>query len=346
MSTLDRTPRRRPSAARRLSLVLIAALAVPFAGGCASDGPKIDPDVQRQMHEEAAYTHYRQANLDQAIDQAQRALAIDDEEIDMIVLIAKAYTRKGSVSDLLEAERIYIGLEKKHADDSRVALGTAIVSERLAQANMLKADDIEAGLDLPVGRDPEKEIARHRAEQERLFARAEQRYAKLLDEQPDHIEALNGLTRIKSLTGRYDGALGHVGELIRVLGVQEAFYTDQLREQVFGETVEKRYRKLLETTRTLLVDAHAVAADLSFQLGRSNLALGHLDEALVMDPKQSPQLYALRAQVLLALDRPARAIEDLDRFIGTSDLPVEHPDVREAYRMRSRAQLALAAQDG
>jgi|GEM_PF-1099400 len=323
-----------------LALALLGALPA-----CQSDGPKIDPEVQLQVHEEAARNHYRAVELDRAIDQALRALAIDDSENDMYVLIAKCYTRKGTVTDLLEAERIYFNLEKEDPDDSVVALGMAIVSERLAQANMLKADEIEAGLDLPLGKDPAKEIARHRKEQERLFARAEDRYRGLLEDQPDMIEALNGMTRVASLTGRRPEALEFAGRLVAVLKAQDEFYATQLREQVMEESIEQRYRKLLRTTRTLLVDAHEVAADLHFQLDAPNMALGHLDQAVELDPKDSPELYALRAQVLLALDRPARAIADLDRFIGTSNLPVEHPDVRAAYRMRGDAQLALAAQD-
>lgn len=327
---------------------LAAVLALPLLGtlpACQSDGPKVDPEIQRQVHEEAARNHYRAADLDRAIDQALRALAIDDSENDMFVLVAKCYTRKGTVTDLLEAERIYIGLEKDDPEDSVVRLGVAIVSERIGQANMLRANDLEAGLDLPLGKDRDEEIARHRSEQERLFARAEDRYRGLLADQPEMIESLNGMTRICSLSGRTGEALDFANELVSVLKAQDEFYEEQLREQVMEESIEQRYRKLLRTTRVLLVDAHAVAADLHFQLDAPNLALGHLDRALDLDPRDSPDLYALRAQVQLALERPGRAIEDLDRFIASSNLPIEHPDVREAYRMRSDAQLALAAQD-
>lgn len=349
-SLARRTPRSQKAPARRagLSLALALALALPLASGvasCQSNGPKVDPEIQRAVHVEAARNHYDIGDLDRAIDQAERALALDENDINMKLLIAWCYLRKDRKADLLEAERIFLGLEKRHKDESRAPLGTAIVSERLAMLHRNTAQDIDSGLRVPLGKDPQVELERLSSEATRLFARAIERYEGLIAEQDDHIEALTGLVRVRSTLGEREIALGFSGRLITTLEAQETFYADQLREQAWDRSVEDDFKRLLRNTTTRLIRAHQLSAELHFDLGHSSLALGHLDQALERDPNSSPELYAQRAQVLLLMERPERALEDLEHFIANSSLPVDHPDVQEAWLLRRDAREAIARPD-
>src|SRR5262245_24817085 len=117
-----RTDRRRAYRAGLLAALLVAA------SGCSSDGPKVDPKVAHEMHVRTALDHYDIGDMDRAIDQAQRALAIDEDDRTMQLLIGWCHLRKGTTRDLLEAERIFIGLEKKYPDEKRASLGAAKVS--------------------------------------------------------------------------------------------------------------------------------------------------------------------------------------------------------------------------
>jgi tetratricopeptide (TPR) repeat protein len=329
-------------ASRHTALVLALGL---WVSSCQSSGPKVDPEIQRAVHVEAARNHYDIGDLDRAIDQAERALVLDEDDINMKLLIAWCYLRKDRKGDLLEAERIFLGLEKRYKDESRAPLGTAIVSERLAMLHRNTAQDIERGLEVPLGKDPQKEIERLRGEEKRLFARASERYEQLIEEQDDHIEALTGLVRVNTTQGATETALTYSGRLITTLEAQEIFYSEQLRDQAWDRSVEDDFKRLLRNTTTRLIRAHQLAAELHFDLGRSSLALGHLDQAIERDPNASPELYAQRAQVLLSMERPERALEDLERFIANSSLPVDHPDVQEAWQLRRDAREAIARPD-
>jgi tetratricopeptide (TPR) repeat protein len=330
----------RPHLGRALRCGLFAAV-LATASACASDGPKIDPEVAREMHVRAALDHYDLGDMDRAIDQAQRALDIEEDDRTMQLLVGWCYLRKGATRDLLEAERIFIGLEKKYSDERRAKLGAAKVSERLAMIHRESADDIENGRSLPIARDPVAEVARLREESVRLFEAAESRYRELVRDEQENLEALNGLVRVCSLTGRDEEALDHLGALIAALDEQRLFYADQLKKRVLDTGDESTLRNLERTTTRLLLDAHQLAANLHHTLGRPNLALGHLDAALQIEPQRRPELYAQRAQMQLAVGNPARALEDLDTFIARSQMPVDHPDVQRAWALRREARAAL-----
>jgi tetratricopeptide (TPR) repeat protein len=329
-----------PSRAR---VALLAALLVVAASGCSSSGPKIDPEVTRQIHVRAALDHYDLGDMDRAIDQAQRALTFDEEDRTMQLLIGWCHLRKGTTRDLLEAERIFVGLEKKYPDERRATLGAAKVTERLGLVHRQSADDIESGRSLPVARDPEAEVERLRSEAERLFAAAETRYRTLIDSEAENLEALNGLVRVTGLTGRPEESLTHVAALVKALEEQRAFYAQQLKNRVLDPADENSLRNFERTSVRLLVDAHQLAAELHHQLGRASLALGHLDLAVGLEPIRRPELYAQRAQMNLEVGNPGRALEDLDMFIARSSLPVDHPDVQRAWQLRRDAREALAA---
>jgi tetratricopeptide (TPR) repeat protein len=318
------------------------AAVLASASACASDGPKIDPEVTRQIHVRAALDHYDLGEMDRAIDQAQRALAFDEDDRTMQLLVGWCYLRKGATRDLLEAERIFIGLEKKYPDERRAKLGAAKVSERLAIVHRESADDIDAGRSLPISRDPAEEVERLRKESARLFEAAESRYRGLVSDEQENLEALNGLVRVCTLNGRNEEALDHLGVLIAALDEQRIFYADQLKKRVLESADEASLRNFERTTTRLLLDARQLAANLHHAVGRPNLALGHLDAALEIEPLRRPELYAQRAQVQLALGNPARALEDLETFIARSSLPVDHPDVQRAWALRREASEALA----
>ncbi|MEZ5977065.1 MAG: tetratricopeptide repeat protein [Planctomycetota bacterium] len=324
---------------RRLRALPLAALLV---AACQSDKAKVDPEALHDMHVGTALAHYDLGDMPRALDQAQRALEIEPDDKAMLLLGGWCYMRMGSTQDLVQAQSIFLGVEKKFPDDLRAKLGTAKTSERLALINEQTAKDVESGKRLPVGATVADEVTRLRKESKRLYGMAEDRYRMLVETKSENIEALNGMVRITGLTGRPEESLTYAGRLIEELDKQRVFYARQLERREMQPSEEQSYRKLERDATTLLIDTRELAANLHFDLGRPSLALAHLDAAIELDPKDRPDLYAQRAQVYMALDSPARALEDLDLFIARSTLPVEHPEVQKAWQMRRDARTALA----
>ena len=166
-------------------------------------------------------------------------------------------------------------------------------------------------------------------------------YEGVLLEQPEERKAINGLQRVHGHLGEYDVALRYTLELLDRTDKEVSFFEQQLQRPELTDVEEDRYRENLRILKDSKIKSHLYAAEVLRMLDRPEAAIEHLDHLLVVDPDQRIA-YSYRAQHNASLRRWDEAIGDLDRFLALAvDMRYEHPDVREAFRLRAEYETEL-----
>ena len=106
-------------------------------------------------------------------------------------------------------------------------------------------------------------------------------------------------------------------------------------------TMVVSYEQQLRADMQRLIDnelrMRAFLANMHYKRGHHELVVQQLDEVLAKAPRLYHEFYN-RGRSLLALGRTAEAKQDLERFLSTTDLPLESPQVREAAAAVAKLQ--------
>jgi len=344
-----RAPRRAPA-----RLAPLAALALALAGACSStpDEPKRDPQKEFELYKTTAVFHYANKEYARAHSQAQKALELQPRDQKLLLMKAWIRLQAGTTQDYLAAEKQFRGLLAEGGYEAQ--LGLAATLERLGTVYRESADALEqqaSGAQLQSDgtlsppRTPDKKqrarIEELRAQRDSAWRESVAMYARILEERPADLAALNGSQRTLGLLGEFAASLQHTDRLIEAALAERGFWQQQLQREVLTADEEASFRKRVDESRALEVGTRLYAASALRALGRTQECIDHLTRVIELEPGM-PEAYSRRAQGLHALGQHEQALADLDVYLRLTPRPYEDPDVRAAYELRSQCAAALA----
>lgn len=322
-----------PQPHRPLVLVLASALALTGCNSSPEPEP-LDPERQLELYETTAVYHYQDGGLERAQTQAVKALEIDPDNVPMRRMIGWIRIRMGAAEDLLIAEEFFRQLTSEGDDSVQTLVGLANTQERLGILEDEASVAIASGERYTDAEDPAARAAELAASSRERWAEAHGLYERVLGGPTSTIKALNGLLRTSALLGDYEQSLDWGRQLIEASQAELDGFRRILRNQDLNEEEERVARASENAALGLQTDTHLFLATTLHRLGRPEEALDHMDAVVELSPTR-PQIFSLRAQVLSDLGQYEAAIADLDRFLRSSTLSFDHPDVRTAYDLRT-----------
>ena len=302
---------------------VLAALAL-LAAGCGStpDGP--DPETQLAMHREFALRYYHEGDLARAEQQMDRALEIEPEDEQLLLMKGWVRQRRGTADDIFVAESIFRDLVR--GEDYRALLGLAEALERKGVLYWESAAAVASGERFTEAADPAKRAEEMRVEARKSWIESVQCYEQTLEKKPGEIQAINGLQRVHALAGDLTASLDWSRRLLDSTDAEISFWSAQLERPDLTASEELRLRDLLVSSSDLKVQTHLHGSSVLFQLGRPEEALAHVDQALELTPEK-PAVHSRRAQLLHELGRTAEAVDEMETFLRLSQLDFDHPDI-------------------
>lgn len=325
--------------------LLLAALLPSCLGGL----PNSKEDVQEMSEEKrielfasTANYHYEDDELDRAQNQAVKVLELDPWHKPMRRMVGWIRLRKGSNADLLVAKDFFESLRREGDDNQSTTLGMATTLERLGVAYDQAAKRVARGEQQPDDGLPQNQSAEKLSKRSRdLWQESIQVYNECMVEGEGPITAINGLQRVYALLGDYETSLSYSAKLLDASKEECKWYRDRLTRGELTNAEEILYRENERIAEDLQTQTHLFAASLLHDLKRDREAMEHLDEVIETFPDMAAA-YSRRAQLAASLGDYAKAIEDLDSYLGLSTQKATHPDVIQAFDLRTEYGLKLA----
>lgn len=169
-----------------------------------------------------------------------------------------------------------------------------------------------------------------------LLEQAHQLYSKVLENHPEHYNALHMLGLLAAQAGYYKAAVNFLGKAIAIKPDVAAFYINH------GNTlraVKQPGEAIISYNKAIALEPDSAAAYsgrgcAQMVLNRPDAAIDDFDKAIALDP-ELPGVHTNRGIALLALNRPEDALASHDRAIALN------PDLAEAHTNRGNALLEL-----
>lgn len=321
-----------PSPATLPRALLLGLLAL-LAGACHSGRLSAEERERRiEVHTQSAALYLRMGEYERAIDQTQRGLDLDPENFDLRLLLGRALQMRGTTQDVLAAEKVYRSLPGD--EDFRVPLGLAEALERKGTAFSETSEAILSGKRFTEAPDPEARARELRDKAQAAWEEALAAYRRALELQPGDTEVLSGLARVTALLGRHEESLGWGERVLATIDEDRAFWQQRLARPDLDAGTEADYKRRIARLENLEIAVRLQRAAIFRTLERDPQALAEIETVLEFDPDR-PELWSRRAQLLARLGRFEEAIESIERFLAKSQLEFDHPDVREAYRLKA-----------
>jgi tetratricopeptide (TPR) repeat protein len=332
------TPRTPPRAARTPGYGALACLGLLLVA-CQGSGARIDRETQLELYRETALDHYDQGDLNRAESQALKGLHLEKDDKVLRLMIGWICLRRGDVANLERAEWVFRGFLRDHPKEQRATLGLASALERLGGANLAAATAIESGDRLPDRGRPEVRARELRQTAEENWEEALELYQQNLAAGGGSLDAVDGMQRVTARLGRYEESLQWSERLVDQAERERQWYRSKLETAQVTAVEERRLREGERRARRLLVDTFLAANALHVSAGQWQPAVAALDAALALEP-EDPNLYSRRAQLRYLLGDFEGALVDIDRFVASSPLATNHPDIQTAFRLRDFASRA------
>lgn len=324
---------------RRAPKLLLPSTLALLLGSCASSGTKpVDKERQVEIHTEATVGYMSIGEFDRAIDQAVRGLALDPKNEKLRLYLARALLRRGGTQDVLRAEDLLRGLDRRQ--DFRVPLGLAEVLERKGLAFDDAGVAIASGKRFTQSPDPAARGAELRAQARAAWEESLALYGEANALRPNDYEVMSGLSRASSLLGRDEESLTWAEAVLQITSTDRAFWQNQLRRPDVSANEEERLRGNIARLNEIELALLLKASSTELRLGRRERAIDYLTRVIEIDPSLA-EAYSRRAQLLIELGRYEEAIAGIDRYLRLAGLPFDHPNVQRAFELRQACEQAL-----
>ncbi|MCI0589442.1 MAG: tetratricopeptide repeat protein [Planctomycetes bacterium] len=288
------------------------------------------------VHYQNAQYWYDAGDFNRALQQAHRALAIDDGDRELLLLLGWIHLKRGTLEDVYKAEG-YLeqvaggGLFRRRWYKATLGLGLAL----RRQGDYLRetAERMERGEIRPASsKDPKEEVARLRGRAEEKYARAVDLLEETvtLDPLDPHPLALDNLQQLHALRGETERSLACGTRFVEQARASRQFWTRKLEEPSLSAEDERIARERLAENLVREVESRGLAANLLFKRGRYAEAAVELDALLSLDPDR-PEEYYNRARCRGELGEREGAVSDLQEFLRRTSLSFDAPEVRRAY---------------
>ena len=332
------------SAGKRALGILSMGCVLLGTGGCLGSDktPELTDEEKVELYSETASFLYEDSSFVRAQDQAVKVLEVDPENLAMRRMIGWIRLRSGAPRDLDIAEDFFRRLVRDGDDHAATIQGLATVCERLGLGYEETARSYESGgREAPEGEDITALVEETHEMALQYWHESETLYLSTLTEGEGSTRSKNGLQRVYAYLGKYDESLAMVDQVLSEARGELEQWRRMLTNSDLGEQDEILMRTNEKAAIALLRNTHLFAADLLFQQNRYADALGNVESAVMLDSTDA-ELYSLRAQLRSKTGDFAGAIEDIDVYLRRSETPLDHPDVRRAFDLRTECELALA----
>ncbi|MEZ5976303.1 MAG: hypothetical protein R3F33_10895 [Planctomycetota bacterium] len=310
---------------------LIALLLLPALFACRSNpnekGEMTDSE-KVGLYFERALRYYEMRELDRCQDQVQRGLEIDPDNERLLLMLGRCYQTRGTLPDVLAAEKIFRDHPAKN--DYRVHLGLGGAMERKGSFYDQAARNIESGETYTEAADPTARVAELRTNAQTAWVQAIESYKLALERFPGSFEALNGLMRTTALAKDYAASFEWSAQLLQSISESNNVYIKRQREMESRSEPTAEIEKTLLANESLEIDVRIHRAELLHRSKDLVAALTELDRAMALDDAR-PDIYARRGQLLRELGEYQRSTDSLERYLSLSTDPFDHPNVRQAF---------------
>lgn len=329
-------PRRPALRALGLSALLLTGLSQT---ACLFDDRPAPPTKEERvaMHYENALRYYEMNDLERALDQANRGLQADNKDRKLRLLTGWILLRRKTRESVASAETIFRDLLGE--EDYRVQLGLATALERKGVFFDEAARAIESG-DRSTDGNPEQRVATYSKEAAAAWNEAIGYYGEVLQLQQGDRDALNGLMRTWALLGDDAQSLEYSDQLIASVGQHSDFWEGQLAEDITASR-ESQIREWLQGDDQLLLKTHLHRASVMRRIDRHSEAVDELTAAIEIDP-DIPEVHSRLAQELFDLGRYRDARAAIDRYLGLSTDPFDHPNYQRAWELRNQCDTKMS----
>ncbi len=288
------------------------------------------------VHRQNAEYWYDSGDLNRARQQAHRALAIDGNDRELLLLLGWIHLKRGTLEDVYEAEGYLdrvVGGGLFHRRWYKATLGLGLALRRQGDYLREAADRMEREEVRPASsKDPKAEIARLRRRAEEKYAQAVDLLEETvtLDPLDPHPLALDNLQQLHALRGEAERSLACGARFVEQARASRQFWTRKLEEPDLSAEDERIARARLAENLVREVESRGLAANLLYKKGRYAEATAELDALLSLDPDRS-QEYFNRARCRGELGETEGAVADLQEFLRRTSLSFDAPEVRRAY---------------
>jgi tetratricopeptide (TPR) repeat protein len=318
------------------------------AAGCSVFGLSAEERQELAQHQERASIYWQANRLPQALEQVRKGLEIAPTDYKMnqikgYCLLRQANDsryattparRYGLLEDATAAFDATLALRPLDEHSPQLLLGDALLHEELARTELHEKQQAEQELARRELSAQERALVQVRLQEHDLLmrqhlARAE-RDLELLLRRGDLLQfAHKHMMNARALRGDYAGAVEHGQKFLERVNKAQTE-----KQKVYASTtrIDDEHRAAQElgglvadelTVRTQLANLH-------YDHGHFDLAIGELDRILTMDPGRSIEYYN-RARSLFEVGRHDEAYRDVQKFLATHQLPAGHSALVRAH---------------
>jgi tetratricopeptide (TPR) repeat protein len=323
---------------------LCAILALASTGCDILGGRSRDERDRLAFYKQNAGTYFLGDRYEQALDMAQRGLAIAPDDYELLVTSGLCHLQRAGEDpvELSDAEKFFDqAFEQRRFEDNRpeAILGYATVQQRLAldQERRAAAIAVELGRKNLAGSDrlaAEARAKEHLGRSRSFHEKAKRAYGTLLAREELLRYAHKGLMEIAAEQNDYESAVRH-GEAC----LAENHKSQEVHNKVIRETLAPNEEQRSRAVLTELIDqekrVRSALAEMHFRKGQPVRSIEQLDALLTLDPTRSSDYYN-RGRALEQLGRMDEARADFEKFLGTTSLATSDERVAHAVRATTR----------
>lgn len=322
-----------------MRLQILLPLLCVLAGCQSTDMSDEERERILSIHIETSGAYLSMGDYGRAVDQALRGLKVEPENFKLRLYLARGLQKTGRTIDMARAEQVFRSMPR--GEDYRVALGLAETIERRGIAQSEAATAVRAGRRFTEAPDPAVRADELETDARAAWSESIDLYHDALALAPEDAEILNGLVRAHTLLGENETAITWGDRVIEVTSSDRAWWTEALQRPGMSPRDEAAGRRSLDRLDRLESSVRLNSYTLLAASKSLTAALGHLDRAAELDPKNT-NLHSRRAELLIDLGRHADALHAIDDYLSRTEANFDSEDVRRAFRLRTACREALA----
>ncbi len=298
----------KPSAAVLLLGLSGCVLARPFGWI-----PEEDAELAR-AHTLNAMSYWESGDYTRALDQANRALGLDDD-FEPALRVRAMVLMRGRTMDSLDAA-LDLWEDLDDGTENRWTIQHAVAHQRRADV-LRRAQRLELA-----DADTEEAIAL---------------YEGVLDADPDDVYALEGFVQVLAASGDWDRCLEAADRYVRHIELSRQGWTRKLTLRGIEAEEERMIRSRIRTNRSKEARWRGLRANILHKTGQPMEAERELRTVLELDPGLVAE-YLNRARVRAELGLWLLAHQDAHTFVARSDQAADNPLTREAFAIIREAE--------
>ncbi len=335
---------------------IFPALALTALSGCVLSPMEEERLAVYQQNAQFYYDRGRFVNSEQ---QARQALELEsgDEKSNLILgwsLLKQNERQKLRMAQVQFHECLGFWFTDNEFE-YKAHLGLGLTNQALIQLVQQDIVDIDRGLNdpnAPISPDEAERLSERREDKEDvledLFAEAEWAFEETLERNPDNPQAINGLSQVYVLQGRFDEAITRLDRYLKLAQSSREYWERRLEIGRLSVDTERELRDKVDGNLRKEENVRDMLSNIYYDQGRFDLALAEVDRCLAIDPEDA-RYHVTRAQCLERLERYREAIDSLERYLADPEIAFETAKRQGIYdrldRLRSQAGISVSETD-